>query len=80
MSNDDKLKATLISQKNELNSSAGFYGCLIQNSLMSSSVQRIEEMRGHQQWILDQAKHQEFKAESSKCLSCPNVLSCSKQC
>jgi hypothetical protein len=75
-----QLKLQLSYQRNELKSAASLYGCLIQNSLMSSTVQRIEEMRLHQDGINEQAAHQDFKSQAEKCLSCANVLTCTRKC
>lgn len=80
MKTAENIKAILASQKQSLIQDSRLYGSIIQNSLMHSSLQRVEEMRSYQQGIVDQANHQEFKAKELKCLSCPNVLSCSSKC
>lgn len=64
----------------ELKSAAGLYGVIIERQTLSSSVQRIEDMRKHQGDLQAQADHQKFKMSEEKCLSCPNVLSCTRKC
>lgn len=77
---NDKIKEVLFYKKIELNSAASLYNCIIERSLMSSTVNRIEEMKFHQQSIVNQAVHQDYKRESSTCLSCSMVLNCSIKC
>lgn len=64
----------------ELRTGVGLYGAIIDRQLMSSSLQRVEEMREYQKELQSQSNHQEFKMSSSKCLSCQKVLSCTRKC
>lgn len=80
MKTAENIKAILDSQKQSLIQDSRLYGSIIENSLMHSSLQRVEEMRTHQKGIVDQANHQEFKSKEQKCLNCTSVLSCSSKC
>ena len=75
--NFDDVKRQLKLEYSSLKGDASLYESMMLKSVYSLSVSEYNSKKENHLNLVNEANHSKYKSESSKCLRCPKVMSCS---